>query len=575
MLKQSVIAIAVVLLTATVAAASVRAVVDRNQAAVGESIDLQVIIDGGGGGDVDLSGIRDFRIASRGSSSNFQMINGRTSRQHIYDYRLIPLKTGSLTIPAIPVTVDGKVSYTSPIRIMVSKAPPVASGRGDVYVTAAVSDASPWVGQQITYTFRLYNAVQVSDAKFQAPDFNGFNAQELKDRHSHRTVINGRAFIVTEVVYILVPDKAGPLTIKPATLQVGLVQQNSQPWPFSGMGAFFGQPATTTRMLATKPVTVNVRPLPPSPPGTSFSGLVGRFKMSANLEKKNLQVGDSATMTITVSGSGNIMDATAPAIPAPKGFKTYADSPEVKVKKDVDGYTGSKVFRTALVPVKAGRYHIDPIVLTYFDVSSGNYRNISTAAMEINVSPSKMAPTNIEVFRGTPPAPTAVSKTQVKFTGRDILPLKEGLDALNSQRSLPPLWFGLLLVVPVLGFAVAKTVGQIMAREDPPGRIMADRAKDALKKAGVDGSSDADFLSSLYRALVSAILSRQGLIATSLTWSEAKARLVAIGWDENDAAAIAGLLEEIESFNYSGGSLNREKRTDLLDRTRQAVRRLV
>jgi hypothetical protein len=213
--------------------------------------------------------------------------------------------------------------------------------------------------------------------------------------------------------------------------------------------------------------------------------------------------------------------------------------------------------------------------LTYFDVSSGNYRNISTAAMEINVSPSKMAPTNIEVFRGTPPAPTAVSKTQVKFTGRDILPLKEGLDALNSQRSLPPLWFGLLLVVPVLGFAVAKTVGQIMAREDPPGRIMADRAKDALKKAGVDGSSDADFLSSLYRALVSAILSRQGLIATSLTWSEAKARLVAIGWDENDAAAIAGLLEEIESFNYSGGSLNREKRTDLLDRTRQAVRRLV
>jgi hypothetical protein len=65
------------------------------------------------------------------------------------------------------------------------------------------------------------------------------------------------------------------------------------------------------------------------------------------------------------------------------------------------------------------------------------------------------------------------------------------------------------------------------------------------------------------------------LIATSLTWSEAKTRLVGIGWDENDAAAIARLLEEIESFNYSGGTLNREKRTDLLDRTRQALRRLV
>jgi hypothetical protein len=574
MFKKSVIAMAVVLLTATVAAAaSVRAVVDRNQAAVGEAIDLQVIIDGGDG-DVDLSGIHDFRIASRGSSSNFQMINGRTSRQHIYDYSLIPVKIGDLSIPAIPVTVDGKISYTSPIRIVVSKAPPVTSGRQDVYVTAAVSNPSPWVGQQITYTFRLYNAVQVSDAKFQAPDFNGFNAQELKDRHSYRTAINGREFIVTEVAYILVPDKAGPLTIQPATLQVGLVQRNSQPWPFSGMDAFFGA-STTTRMLETKPLTVNVRPLPPSPPGTSFSGLVGRFKMSANLEKKNLQVGDSATMTISVSGSGNIMDAAAPAIPVPKEFKTYADSPEMKVKKDVDGYSGSKVFRTALVPVKAGRYHIDPIVLTYFDVSSGKYHNISTAAMEINVSASKIPPTNIEVFRGTAPAPAMASKQQVKFTGRDILPLKEGLDALNSQRSLPPLWFGLLLVLPMLGFAVARTVGQIMGREDPPARIMANRAKEALKKAGADGNSDADFLSRLYRALVSAILSRQGVIATSLTWSEAKARLVAIGWDENDAAGIAGLLEEIESFNYSGGTLNAEKRTELLDRTRQAVRRLV
>jgi hypothetical protein len=246
----------------------------------------------------------------------------------------------------------------------------------------------------------------------------------------------------------------------------------------------------------------------------------------------------------------------------------------VKVKKDVDGYTGSKVFRTALVPVKAGRYHIDPIVLTYFDVHAGKYRNISTAAMEIDVAPSKMAPTNIEVFRGTP-APAAASKEQVKFTGRDILPLKEGLDALNSQRALPPLWFGLLLVIPALGFAVARTVGQIAGREDPPGRIMADRAKAALKKAGEAGGTDADFLSSLYRALVSAILSSQGVIATSLTWSEAKTRLVGIGWDENDAAAIARLLEEIESFNYSGGTLNREKRTDLLDRTRQALRRLV
>ena len=90
-----------------------RAVVDRNQVTVGESVALQVTIEGGQG-EVDLSGLAEFKTVSRGTSSNFQMINGRTSRQLIHDFTLVPLKAGNLTIPAIPVTIDGKTHYTSP-----------------------------------------------------------------------------------------------------------------------------------------------------------------------------------------------------------------------------------------------------------------------------------------------------------------------------------------------------------------------------------------------------------------------------------------------------------------------------
>ncbi len=253
MVRQLVMAMALFLTAAAIAdAATVRAVVDRNQATVGESIALQVTIDGGEG-EVDLSGLTDFKTVSRGTSSSFQMINGRTSRQLIHNYVLIPLKAGNLTIPAIPVTIDGKVHYTTPIGVTVSKEPPADSGQRDVYVTAEVSEPSPWVGQQITYTFRLFNAVQVADAKFQAPEFNGFNAEELEDRKSHRTVVNGREFIVTEVTFILVPVKTGALEIEPAVLQVGLLQRNRRPRPFSGMDAFFGRSQMTTRILGDRP----------------------------------------------------------------------------------------------------------------------------------------------------------------------------------------------------------------------------------------------------------------------------------------------------------------------------------
>jgi hypothetical protein len=558
----------------TAEAATVRAVVDRNQVTVGASISLQVTIEGGDG-DADLSGVTDFKTISRGSTSSFQMINGRTSRQMIYNYVLIPLKAGSLTIPAIPVTIDGKIHYTTPISISVSEEPPADSGQRDVYVTASVSTDSPWIGQQVIYTFRLFNAVQVADAKFQAPEFDGFHAEEIEDRKSYRTVVNGREFIVTEVRFILVPVKAGPLTIGPAVLQVGLLQRSRsrRPGPFSGMDAFFGRTEMTTRVLQTDPVMVTVRDLPKRPPGSTFSGLVGQFDISASLDKTDLQVGDSTTLAIAISGSGNIMDAAAPAIPVPADFKTYTDNPEEKIQKGASGISGSKTFRTALVPVQPGDYRIDPVNLTYFDVDQGDYRTLSTTAFDVHVSPSKAAATDIDVFRAAPDQIPSLKK-RVEFTGRDILPIKEGLDALESHRRLSPLWFSGLLVLPILGFVVTLMAIHMTRKDESPGRVMADRARQALKTAAASGVSDADFLSALYRALVSAILGRQGNMGTSLTWSEARSHLMEIGWDADAADAAAQLLEEIESFNYSGQALDADKRADLLDRSRQTVRRL-
>ena len=61
--------------------------------------------------------------------------------------------------------------------------------------------------------------------------------------------------------------------------------------------------------LATSPVTLNVRPLPASREPADFSGLVGKFRVSASLSKSSLPVGDSTTLSVVVEGEGNIRDA--------------------------------------------------------------------------------------------------------------------------------------------------------------------------------------------------------------------------------------------------------------------------
>ncbi len=565
--------IVLLLVTAALAeAATVRAVVDRNQAMVGESISLQLVMEGGDG-KIDLSGLTDFKIISRGTSSNFQMINGRTSRQKIYNYIIIPLQAGRLTLPAIPVTIDGKVHHTIPISLSITREPPADSGRRDVYVTAEISNLSPWIGQQFAYTFRLFNAIQVADAKFQPPEFSGFSAKQLKDQKTYRTVINGKEFMVSEVVVILVPVKSGALTIEPAVLHVGLVHRSNRPRPFSGMDSFFGRTEMTTRLLETEPIEVQVNDLPPKPPGAPYTGLVGRFEIDAGMDKAKIEVGDSTTLAVTVSGNGNIMDAAAPAIPVPKSFKTYADNPEEQIQVGPGGYTGSKTFRTALVPVEPGQFRIDPIKLAYFDVDAGEYRILSTAAFDVTASPSKTAATDAKVFRATP-LQILSAKKRVEFTGRDILPLKTGLAAIKPQRTLSVWWFGLLLLLPIMGFFTTTAVLKLNRKDDSPVKVMADKAKQALKTAMAPDATDTEFLSALYRALVSAVYSKKGVAGTSLTWSEAKIQLVELGWTTEDAADTANLLERIESFNYSGGTLDGEKREALLGRTRKAVRKL-
>ena len=487
-----------------------RAVVDRNQATVGESIALQVTIDGGEG-EVDLSGLVDFKTVSRGTSSSFQMINGRTSRQLIHNYVLIPLKAGNLTIPAIPVTIDGKIHYTTPIGVTVSREPPADSGQRDVYVTAEVSEPAPWVGQQFAYTFRLFNAVQVADAKFQAPEFNGFNAEELEDRQSHRTVVNGREFIVTEVVFILVPVKTGTLEIEPAVLQVGLLQRNRRPRPFSGMDAFFGRSQMTTRILETDPIAVHVKDLPPRPPGTSFSGLVGRFEIAASLDKTAIRVGDSTTLAVTVSGTGNIMDAPAPAIPAPNRIQDLC-----RQSRSADPTGPARLFGKQNFPHGPGSRTAGPIPHRSHRVDlfrRGIRRIPRHLHIGLSMSPSRLPrrrqPTSM--CSGPHPHNPLRLKKRVEFTGRDILPLKEGLEAMKPQRSLPPLWFGLFLAHTGAGLSGCqnrrcrwpkRTTHRAESWPIGPNR--------RLNPPPPPTATDADFLSALYRALVSAILGTAG-----------------------------------------------------------------
>lgn len=569
-----VIVFAILKLCAPAHGAEVEAVVDRTHIAPGESVELTVTVKGAEG-TVDISPIRDFRMMSGGTRTSVQIINGRMSREVYHTYMLIPLKEGRLVIPPLTVTVDSTPRKTAEIVVTVSPKTREQTGNRDVFAEGRISNSSPYEGEPIVYMFRLFHAVQIANARFQKPEFSGFTAKEVENsQKTYRTVLNGRQYNVTELTILLVPVGAGPNTIDPAVLECDLVMhQTRRRNPFGLMDdPFFGQGGLERRAFRTEPLSVTVRPLPPFAGNGQFSGLVGEFQIHARVDKTTLNVGESATLSVTVSGTGNIMDAAAPEISIPDTFKSYKDAPQENIQSGETGYSGEKIFRTALVPLTEGQYTLEPIALNFFDASSGRYQTRLTAPVAISVHPSGE--------KDKPEVSTSLSsdsrplKKDVEFTGRDILPLKEDMDALETQKAMNAGWFWAFLLGPALLCAGAKIYLTRTAKTDDPSSRMAQRANQALKDASKPDISLEDFLTCLSRSLISILFAKSGVMGESLTYSEAETILLSGGFSEETAGSAVSLLERIDSARFSGQRLDMKNRETLLSETREVVRKI-
>ncbi|MFC1811614.1 BatD family protein [Thermodesulfobacteriota bacterium] len=564
----------ILMLPVFVQAAKIQASVDRTRITAGESLQLTVTVSGKDA-DVDISPIKDFQVISKGSSSSVRMVNTQISREVGYNYILIPLKEGRLKIPPLTVKADGKTHQTREIVIQVSKQAQGELDTQDVFVKAHISEQHPYEGQQIVYTFALYNAVQLSkNARFQEPDFAGFNPKKVEDEKTYTTILSGRQYSVVELRYVLVPLKEGNATIGPAVLRCDIVRAQKRRRRSLFDDPFFGGARLEPRIFKTDPIAVNIKPLPAYTGDIQFSGLVGRVEVQAKLDKTELTVGDSTTLSITVQGTGNIMDAEEPAVNVPEAFKVYKDNPEERIQLEATGYSGEKVFRLALVATKAGIYALEPIQIVYFDVSKNRYADLSTPPFQVRIYPS-VEKDDIQVYASPKDEqPPEFKKKKVEFTGRDILPLKEELDALESQRPMSLPRFIIFLLVPVFFYMAVVVVFMFILKQEDLRSIMAERADRLLKKAThIEVSAD-EFLSCLHKAVISAVFSKAGVKGESLTYAEAEEILRSSGYADETAKQAAQLLEKIESTKYSGLMISSDSKEELLSETKQLFRSL-
>lgn len=573
------------LLPATGNCFTAMAQVDKTRISPEDRVSLQVVVEGGQAV-VDLSPIQDFKVVQSGTSTSRSYTNGQWQHQVIYRYQLVPIKTGVLKIPPLMVTQKNETIVTKEIQILVSKTPVSENQPRQIFVEARAGASDLVVGQHTVYTIKLYTALRFARASLKTPDFDSFAAQEIEQRKNYTQTVNGIPYQVTEIFYILQAQKPGRFEIDPAVIMADVIQRSgNDPMNSFFNNSFFSSARTRSIQVASNGVALEVRPLPAYTGNRPFSGLVGQFTIASAIDKPILLAGESATLTLTIQGEGNIMDAGPPPLNLDPGrVKVYEDTPTEEMAATKNGFSGKKIFKRALVPLQSGALVIPSFPLTYFDVAEGEYKTIGTHEIVLDVmgaeSTAATDPRPGKALGGSArpggdSAPDfAGQKQEVVMVNKDILDIKESISILSSTYQLSFPFFLLLVFVPGFIYGCLCVVLGFKTREKSNETLMSQRARHALKTAQKMAASDKSFLNHLQAGLVAAVLAKGNKQGESLTCDEARQILTQTGTRAGVIDEVVTLLEKLDATRFGGGTQENSKEPLSLGRVKQIIKLL-
>ncbi len=290
-------------------------------------------------------------------------------------YELIPQAIGDFSLSDIRFDYQGNFYFANPGSIRVSGTDTYQENlTGGIHqVEAEVDTENPYHNAPLTYTFRyLYTTVlptrQLPTPRL--PVFPGFLVEKLPTVPPYTQHIRGKTYWVEEHVRKLYPQKTGRIVLAPAELILPLRQGN--------------------RTLKTGSVTLTVQPLPEIGKPQNFSGAIGEYQISAQIERGWVEVGNALTLIVRVSGLGNIQTVTAPILPTLTGV--IVNGPNLSK----DSAPTSRAYVYTLKPALTGTLRIPPIAYAYFDPNRAVYATTQTDPIPLSVRPNPSDAVEIE-----------------------------------------------------------------------------------------------------------------------------------------------------------------------------------
>ena len=508
------------------------------------------------------------------SQSSYQVVNGHTSSSSSFTitYTLYAGKAGTYTIGTSHALVYGKKLAAHPVKITVSghahntggaprmhnddadeprmrQAGSAISGN-DLFIKVTANKKRVHEQEPVLLTYKVYTQVDLTQLDGKMPDLKGFHSQEVpqpQQKVLHNEVINGRPYrCVTWSQYVMYPQMTGKLEIPSITFKGIVVQQNRNVDPIE---AFFngGSGYVEVRKEIKAPgITIQVDPLPARP--ANFSGGVGRFNISATLDKNEVKAGDPINIRVVVGGIGNLKLLKQPVLNLPKDFDQYDAKITDKTKLTQNGVEGNMIYDFLAVPRNQGKYTIPSVEFTYYDTKTNAYRTIKTQPFTLTVDQGD----------GTGGSSSANYSNADKY----IHALKLGKSKL---RDIDDMFYGSFgywtsLMVPLIAFIglliafrrrAIENADIVKMRSNKANKIATKRLKKAhlLMLKGKQG----EFYDEVLRALWGYVSYKLNMPVEQLNRENIREKLMAHNVDDATIEKFTTALDECEFERYAPG----------------------
>ncbi len=467
--------------------------VSQREVLLGDSIILTITVKGISNPQTpEIPAIPGFDVKFRGirqeSFSSFTVIvqgkkvqNSSSGGGYNFDYVLTPKKAGLLNIPSFHIQIGGKTYRTEALQIRVLD----KSAQSDAIFIKVIADKKKvYLGEKLLVTFKWYINKDISEYRLNIPWLDGLknflvtDPEQDKQKKYQRLMVNGdqqmaalkgreiykgQPYTVISFQKIIMPIAVGEYKLEPAFLKCEVVTgyKKSRRGGFddffsSGFDDFFGRGRNAvTESFATRSETVliKVSEVPDQNKPVTYNGAVGDFKFTVDLKPVTLKAGEPITVTMKVSGSGNLEQLQLPVFPEIKDFKSYEPESRVNVLQKGGEVTGEKIFEKVLIPRHKGDYKIPQISFTFFNPKKKQYQTIKKGPFKVHVEkPDDISEVKVIAFETDGSEDN--SKRKIKVLERDIQYIKTTLGMIvKSDKEIykkPIMWiffYGLPLFI--------------------------------------------------------------------------------------------------------------------------------